>query len=119
MRVNVIDGDGERIVECAEPIERAADALDLIGACHEHDAARVLVDAALLPPAFFELRSGFAGELLQKLQNYGVRIAIVFPADAVAAHGARFGEFLAEAKTGRGFRAFTDRAAAERWLARP
>jgi hypothetical protein len=116
VRVVVHERAGGRFVECAAPIDAAGDVLDLIGACHEHDADRILVDAALLPPAFFELRTRFAGEFLQKLANYGFRIAIVFPADALTAHGARFGEFLAEAKNGRGFRAFTERAVAEAWL---
>jgi hypothetical protein len=41
-----------------------------------------------LTPAFFDLSSGLAGELFQKLVNYKVRTAIVVPHPE--AHGERF-----------------------------
>jgi hypothetical protein len=62
----------------------------------------VLLEAEQLPPAFFDLRSGFAGEFLQKLQNYQLRVAAVFPTDGE--DGNRFREFMAEATLGRTFR---------------
>jgi hypothetical protein len=52
--------------------------------------------ASNLPEAFFDLSSGQAGELLQKLQNYGMRVAIVD--DAGVPMSTRFGEMLAEAR---------------------
>jgi hypothetical protein len=57
----------------------------------------------------------FAGEFLQKLQNYRMRAAGVFPADRE--YGERFSEFLSEAKRGGSFRAFAIRMDAEAWLA--
>jgi hypothetical protein len=114
MRVSVIERNGVRIVVCAEPLARVEDALGLVTACIENEAS-LLLEASDLPPAFFELRSGFAGELLQKLQNYRIRLAGVFPPDA--AHGPRFAEFVSEARRGRGFRVFAERADALAWLA--
>jgi hypothetical protein len=44
--------------------------------------------------SFFDLRSGLAGELFQKLINYGLRAAIVLP--DTEAYGARFSELAHE-----------------------
>jgi len=115
MDVELIERDGVPIVACAGAITRAGDALELVSACVERSASRVLVEARHLPPAFFELRSGFAGEFLQKLQNYRMRVGGVFPPDG--AYGERFREFLLEARRGRSFRVFDVRAEAEAWLA--
>ena len=41
-------------------------------------------------PAFFDLRSGLAGELIQKFVNYRVRVAIIVPKPEV--YGERFAE---------------------------
>ena len=115
MKMEVMERDGVRILECAEPIARVEQALDVVSACFEHRSRQVLVQARNLPPAFFELRSGFAGEFLQKLVNYQVRLAGVFPSEE--GYTERFREFLLEAKRGRAFRAFAERADAEAWLA--
>jgi len=114
MRVEVFDRDGVRVVECVDSITHAADALGLVTACIENDSTRLLLESRHLPAEFFDLRSGFAGELLQKLQNYRIRLAGVFPSERE--YGERFSEFLSEAKRGRSFRAFAVRADAEAWL---
>ena len=75
---------------------------------------RLFIDSASFPAAFFDLSSRFAGEFIQKMQNYHIRVATVFASDT--AHGERFTEFLREARRGQGFRAFADRADAEAWL---
>jgi hypothetical protein len=111
----VHDLGGVRVVEWLDPITATGDALALVAACFEHDAQAVLLEDHVLPPAFFELRTGFAGEFLQKLENYQIRLAAVFPSER--AYAERFREFLAEAKSGRRFRAFAGRADAEAWLA--
>jgi len=51
-----------------------------------------------LPPSFFDLRSGLAGELFQRFVTYQVPLALVVRKPA--AHGARFGElaFTSEAQ---------------------
>jgi hypothetical protein len=53
------------------------DALDLMVAAGEQEARGLVLHAAQLAPAFFELRTGLAGEILQKFVNYRVELAIV------------------------------------------
>ncbi|MET7418793.1 DUF4180 domain-containing protein [Dactylosporangium sp. NPDC005555] len=53
------------------------DAGDLVGAALEHDAELLVVPAARIAAEFWTLRTGVAGEILQKLVNYRVRLAVV------------------------------------------
>jgi len=76
-------------------IRSQADVTDAVGACVGTDG--LLLTEADLAPAFFDLRSGLAGELVQKLVNYRVRAAIVVPAPD--AHGERFAELAREHAT--------------------
>jgi hypothetical protein len=115
MKVELIEKDGVRILECAEPIARVEDALDVVSASYEHRAHGLLVESRNLPPAFFDLRSGFAGEVVQKLVNYQIRLAGVFASEE--GYTERFREFLREARRGSHFRVFADRSDAEAWLA--
>jgi hypothetical protein len=110
----LIESGDARFLECAEPISRIDEAIDLVAACAEERCNRVLLDGASLPEAFFDLRSGFAGEFVQKMQNYRVRVAVVLPPDD--RHSERFQEFVREARRGTNFRTFDDRTTAESWL---
>jgi uncharacterized protein DUF4180 len=110
-----VRGEGaSRFLESLEPIAKVDDALELISAGFEHRARRLLLDCAHLPPDFFELRTRFASEFLQKLENYHFKVAGVFPPGRE--YGERFAQFLLEARRGAGFRAFDDRESAEEWL---
>jgi hypothetical protein len=90
------------------------DPLRAVVHCIEHGAPALLFDAGALPPSFFDLRTGIAGELVQKLVNYGLRMAAVVP--DLAARPARFQDFAREANHGRTFRFFGTRAEAIAWL---
>lgn len=113
MAFDTIDGATTPILRCVAPITSLDDALALIAAAHDHDASKVLLDEAFLPPAFFDLQTRFAGEFIQKLMNYRLYVAAVFRGDD---HAERFREFVREARTGRQFRTFDDEASAVRWL---
>jgi len=88
-------------------------ARDVIEACWSNNARAVLLYAENMPPGFFDLSTRVAGELLQKLQNYQIRLAVVV-APGGATLSSRFGEFLVEG--GRDFGVFASRAAARAWL---
>lgn len=115
MLLSLFEHDGFQVAECADTIPAHGGASALVTACLEHGTHRLLLEARQLPPAFFDLRSGFAGELVQKTQNYRIQVAGVFPSEA--GYGDRFHEFLLEAKRGQGFRVFTERDEALTWLA--
>lgn len=58
-------------------IATAGDALDLLGnVSYAHSCQDIVVEKALLSEDFFELRTGLAGEILQKFSNYSARLAI-------------------------------------------
>ena len=89
--------------------------LEAIAACWEHGTARLIVHAANLPAQFFDLKSGEAGEILQKYRNYGVRLAVVGGLDEAAANE-RFSEAMIEENRQPHFRIFAERVQAIAWL---
>lgn len=53
-------------------------ALDLIfTVTYENNCNYIIIDKKNISEEFFELRTGFAGEILQKLINYSCKLAIV------------------------------------------
>mgnify|MGYP001081623007 CR=1 FL=1 len=58
-------------------IENVEDAVDLLGNADYQGARRVIVQQQQLHPDFFVLRTGMAGEILQKFSNYRMQLAIV------------------------------------------
>jgi hypothetical protein len=75
----------------------------------------LLLDEKNLGAEFFDLRTGFAGEVLQKFVNYRAKLAIVV-ADS-SAYGSRFGELIHEHRTHRQVRFFASEQLARQWLA--
>jgi hypothetical protein len=94
----------------------ADDAVRLLEACFSAGARAALLYAENLPAAFFDLSTGQAGAILQKLRTYGVRLAVVSPPGRVRT-SARFGEMVAEESRGPYFGLFDTRDAACEWLA--
>src|SRR5580765_1155942 len=58
-------------------LKSAADGRDLLFAAAAKGADWVAIHEANIAPKFFDLRSGLAGEVLQKFVNYRGRLAIV------------------------------------------
>jgi hypothetical protein len=83
-----------------------------IGACLSADGLILTEDA--LGPRFFDLRTGLAGEALQKFVNYRVRVAIVVSNPDL--HGERFVELVHEHSTHPTVRFFATQDAARTWL---
>lgn len=118
MTLTMTEVNGVRFVE-GQPdqafLRRWQDATELVGACGEHAAAAALLYPANLTPKFFDLSSGEAGEILQKLQNYRLRLAVVCPPGSVQ-FSTHFRDLLAEVRLGREFGVFETRTAALAWL---
>ena len=94
-RVFVLDAEGTRL-------GAPQDFLDVIGALWG-EAVGVMfiaIPVARLAPEFFDLRTGLAGEALQKFVNYRVQVAVVGDiATHVAASGA-LADFVRESNEG-------------------
>jgi uncharacterized protein DUF4180 len=93
-------------------IRSVKDIPEALGASYRNNG--LLVAEADLGPEFFDLRSGLAGELLQKFVNYRARLAIVL-ADPNA-HGQRFSELVYEHRVHPAVRFFISEDAANAWL---
>ena len=93
-------------------IREAADIAAALGA--GMDGGGLLLDESQLGEQFFDLRSGLAGEVLQKFTNYRVRLAIVV-ADSTA-YGSRFSELVREHRTHSAVRFFDTEQRARQWL---
>ncbi len=117
MQADIVETEGGRYVEGrpgALLLREEADALDLLAECGQAGTRRVLLHAENLGPDFFELRTGFAGTVLQKFSNYSIRAALLV--DPAGIRSQRFRELMLECGRGGDIRFFEDRGTAERWL---
>ncbi|MBK7215341.1 MAG: DUF4180 domain-containing protein [Bacteroidales bacterium] len=58
-------------------INTVQDALDLMANCRYNGSEKIIVNSKNLHPTFFDLKSGMAGEILQKFSNYRCQLAII------------------------------------------
>lgn len=118
MELDVVEQSGKRFLAGPEgqPLLRdVADTVKLIEACANHETDRILLYAENLTEHFFDLSSRQAGEILQKLRNYYVRVAVIY-SPATTRLSRRFGELMAQENRDRYFRLFEERPEAEAWL---
>jgi hypothetical protein len=95
-------------------ISTTRDFLDLVAWCGENGTSLCLMWDTNLPPEFYDLKSGIAGEMLQKVSNYHMRLAIV--GSFALATSARFREFMAESNKGSQVYFAADNDEALAWL---
>jgi Domain of unknown function (DUF4180) len=93
---------GVRVLWCAAdgPVvdgDRAA--ADLVGAAFGR-ADVVAVPVARLAPGFFDLRTGIAGEVVQKFATYRFRLAVVGDVSRHVAASSAFRDLVREANRG-------------------
>lgn len=80
-------------------INKIEDGLDLLGNVYYQGFDRIIINEQHITPDFFELKSGIAGEILQKFSNYRVRLAIV---GDFAKYGSKsLTDFIYESNKGR------------------
>lgn len=58
-------------------IKETQDALDIMGECSYQGSTKIIIHKKNIIPAFFDLKSGIAGDILQKFSTYQVQLAIV------------------------------------------
>ena len=98
MAIGVREQAGVRIVEGTPGVtlmRRPQDTTLVLEACFSASTRGALLYPENLPPRFFDLSSGEAGEVLDKLRRFHVRLAIVCPPDAVQL-SSRFREILSD-----------------------
>ena len=93
-------------------VESFSDIPDAIGACI--GAEWLILTENDLAKEFFDLRSGMAGEVLQKFVNYKLRVAIVLPVPE--AYGERFSELAYEHRSHSMIRFVRSQDEAKAWL---
>lgn len=64
------------VISESQVISSVQDALDLLGDAGQQNCSAIIIDEKNLTPEFFDLRSGLAGEILQKFVNYNCRLGI-------------------------------------------
>jgi hypothetical protein len=80
MQIKTSNIDGISVAEIVSDevvIHEVQDALDLMADCYYSGNEGVIMYEAQIMPEFFDLKTGIAGEILQKFSNYGMRLAII------------------------------------------
>jgi hypothetical protein len=93
VRVDRLDADGPAIAT-------DDDTSDLIGGAWSTQATLIAIPVERLDESFFDLSSGFAGEVLGKLGKYRLRIAVVGDISEHTAASDAFDAFVWEANRG-------------------
>lgn len=96
------------------PIAKVQTALDFIADAGQQEISRVLFHESDFAPAFYDLKTGLAGEILQKFSNYQVKAALV--GEYKNLPGPRFREFMLESNRGNQLRFYQTESAAIAWL---
>ena len=110
LRVQYLDPDGPIV-------STSNDTSDLIGNAWVDNVGLIAIPVSRLDPAFFELRSGIAGEVTQKLVNYHLRLAVVGDVSEYEAGSNAFRDWVWESNRGAHVWFVRDEAALEARLA--
>jgi hypothetical protein len=95
---------GVRVLECSpegKPPRTAKDATDIIGEAWVAKAKLIALPADWLGDDFFRLSTRVAGEVVQKLLDYGFRVAIVGDISARVAASDSLRDWVRECNRGR------------------
>jgi hypothetical protein len=76
---------------------------DVVGEALSEEATAIAVPVAALDPGFFDLRSGFAGEVLQKAANYRLKFVVIGDVSAHTAASKAFRDLVVESRRSRDF----------------
>jgi hypothetical protein len=90
------------------------DALDLLANCGYQGAEKIIIHEENLTPAFFDLKTGIAGEMLQKFSTYRMQLAIVGNFSKYTSKSLR--DFIYESNKGKTISFVTSIAEAEQKL---
>ena len=80
MKIETHEVNGIRMAEVISDkvlITNPEDGLQLVVDLYYQDFDRMILHEQTITPDFFDLKTGLAGEILQKFSNYRVRLAII------------------------------------------
>lgn len=77
-------------------IRETQDALDILANCGYQGAGAVLLRQHHLTPDFFDLKSGLAGEILQKFSNYRMQLGLIGLFSSLTEHSKSLKDFMHE-----------------------
>ncbi|MBM0240077.1 DUF4180 domain-containing protein [Micromonospora sp. ATA32] len=100
----LVDLHGVLTLSCAADGTRICggdDVLEVIGSAFGQGAELVVLPVGRLAEEFFTLRTGVAGEIVQKFVNYRLRLAVVGDISAHVTRSNALRDFVDEANRGR------------------
>jgi hypothetical protein len=86
-------------------IKSVEDIMDFFGDCYVHNCTAMIIHRAAFDDCFFDLKTKIAGDILQKLSTYRMKLAIIGDFSAVESKSLR--DFIRESNE-RKFINFTD-----------
>jgi Domain of unknown function (DUF4180) len=92
------------------------DAVDVMGEAMAASATLVVVPISRLDPTFFQLRTGLAGEILQKFVNYRLKLVILGDYSQLALNSTSLRDFIRESNRGNAIWFLADRKNLEKRL---
>ena len=91
-------------------ISTSEDTSDLIGNAWMDHAQVIVVPVGRLDPAFFDLSTLFAGDVTQKVVNYGLKLAVIGELAVYSGRSKAFADFVWESNRGAHIWFFEDEA---------
>ena len=92
---------GQRVLACDGMIANERDATDIIGSAFTERPDWIVIPLTKLSPAFLDLKTGFAGAILQKFVNYDFRVAILGDTSTEQARSKPLTDFIRETNRGK------------------
>lgn len=77
MEYNIHEKKGIKIVELIDIDNKIRSAQDFLNIIGNVPSAIILLNKEMIDESFFDLRSGLAGEILQKASNYLIKLGII------------------------------------------
>lgn len=96
---NIKDTKIAKVISEVNVINKVEDGIDLLGNLYYQGFDRIIIYEKNITPEFFDLKTGIAGEILQKFSNYRVQLAIV--GDFTKYNSKSLNNFIYESNKGR------------------
>lgn len=80
MKIEIIQINDNSIADVISEkilIRETQDALDIMANCNYQGAYKIVIKEQNITPEFFDLKTGLAGDILQKFSTYRVQLAII------------------------------------------